>query len=233
MHVLFTCPTEPAEPNFIDATDPTKAPPAVDSRGVWHVHVQTSASSSQAAASPAAAQPWDSAQLGQSQQSTQIPVANSADSSCTMGPTPPTSSVPSTHHVPSSKQDDSSAMTSGYIGTAAGSAKHNSMPLPQLRVRVPKSNVRQLESLSHGRDTAATLTSRCTRNSAQETCETDSAIVHRSTGSRIASKQSTASSAVSAESEAESIPLVSSQLPEPLNCTFSLDCDQDVPKKLC
>lgn len=210
---LFKRCTAPAEPIFTEAPDSTKDSPAVDSRGVWHVHVQASATSSQAATPPAVAKPRDTIPSVHTPQSIPTPVATRADSACTAAPTLPHSILSSRDALSPQRNGSLAAATVATGGTASAvpsSAQGNSMPLPQLRIRVPKSNVRQLESLSQGRDAVSMHSCRSTQSRAQDACDTDSALARRSTGDRVVSKHSTASasSAASAGSELQNIPLV-------------------------
>lgn len=208
--------TAPAEPSITEVPDSTKDSPAVDYRGVWHVHVQASATGSQAATPPAAARLRDSTQAVQRPQAAPTPLDRRSHSSCTVAPTPRRNSFQSSRDALSPRQNGSLAAATvatggtGCASAAPSSAHGSSMPLPQLRIRVPKSNVRQLDSLSEARDAACMPGSRSTQSGAQDACNTDSALARRSTGERIVSKHSTASvsSAVSPGSDAHHIPLV-------------------------
>ena len=211
---LFKRCTAPAEPSVTEAPDSTKDSPAVDSRGVWHVHVQASATGSQAATAP---KPRESTQAAQRPHAAPTPSAPRSDSSCTAAPTMRRNSFQSSRDALSPRQNGSLAAATvatggtGSASAAPSSAQGSSMPLPQLRIRVPKSNVRHLDSLSETRDSACMPCSRSAQSGAQDTCNTDSALAGRSTGGRIVSKHSTASasSAVSADSDVHNIPLVS------------------------
>lgn len=192
----------------------------MDTHGVWHVHVQTSATSSQAATPSAVTKPHETTmQSLQPPPWVPTPATTCADSACTSitPPALPPQSIHSSRDVlsprPNGNLISATALASGGSinsneRAVPGATEESSMP--QLRIRVPKSNVRQLESLSQSRDTATMQSCRSTQSGTQDVCDTESALARRSTADCIISKQSTASasSAASVESDVQNVPLV-------------------------